>query len=68
MERRAFGQRVYRLRRLKGWTQEICVEKVGIGIRTLQMIESYRVEPTIDTVRKLAHAFGCGWRELLGKP
>lgn len=67
MNPKEFGQRVYRLRQAKGWTQEICSARAGISVRTLQMIESYRVEPTIETVRKLAEAFCCSWDDILGK-
>ena len=66
VDNRDFGQRVYRLRMAKKWTQEVCSARAGIGCRTLQMIEAYRVRPTLDTVRKLAVAFRCSWDDLLG--
>lgn len=68
MDPKEFGQRVYRLRMAKDWTQELCSEKVGISVRTLQMIESYSVSPTIDTAAKLAVAFNCSWNDILGEP
>jgi transcriptional regulator with XRE-family HTH domain len=68
MNPKEFGQRVYCLRQKKKWSQEICSARAGISVRTLQMIESYRVNPTIETVQKLARAFKCGWDDLLGKP
>ena len=66
MDVRDFGQRVYRFRLARKWTQVGCATRAQISIGTLQMIEAYRVQPTVDTVRKLAVAFGCSWEDLLG--
>jgi transcriptional regulator with XRE-family HTH domain len=66
MDVREFGQKVYRLRMAKKWTQVGCATRAQISIGTLQMIEAYKVRPTVDTVRKLALAFGCSWEDLLG--
>jgi transcriptional regulator with XRE-family HTH domain len=68
MDARAFGQKVYRFRMTRKWTQVGCATRAHISIGTLQMIEAYKVQPTIDTVRKLALAFKCSWEDLLGKP
>jgi transcriptional regulator with XRE-family HTH domain len=69
MDSRDFGQRVYRLRMAKKWTQEVCSARAGISCRTLQMIEAYRLkQPTVETTRKLAVAFKCAWDDILGKP
>lgn len=68
MDAKDFGQRVYRFRMEKGWSQELCSARAGISIRTLQMIESYSVMPTIETAGKLAVAFSCAWEDLLGPP
>ena len=68
MDVREFGQKVYRLRMARKWTQVGCATRARISIGTLQMIEAYKVRPTVDTVRKLAVAFKCSWDDLLGKP
>jgi transcriptional regulator with XRE-family HTH domain len=68
MNARDFGQRVYALRMKKGWTQIMCADRAGISLRNLRMIESYESSPTLETVQKLAVAFGCSWEDLLGKP
>ncbi|WP_424087802.1 helix-turn-helix domain-containing protein [Pseudomonas sp.] len=69
MVAREFGQKVYRLRMARKWTQEVCSGRAGISVRTLQMIESYSLKrPTIETAQKLAIAFRCSWEDLLGKP
>ena len=67
MDARDFGQKVYRLRMGRKWTQVRCATRAGISIGTLQMIEAYKVCPTVDTVRKLAVAFDCSWDDLLGQ-
>ena len=66
MDVRDFGQRVYRLRLARKWTQVGCATRAQVSIGTLQMIEAYKVRPTVDTVRKLAVALGCSWEDLLG--
>ena len=69
MTPKEFGQRVYKLRMAKGWTQEVCAGRAAITTRTLQKIESYRLQkPQVEIVRKLAVAFRCSWDDLLGKP
>ena len=68
MDAREFGQRVYRLRMAKKWTQVACATRAGISIGTIQMIEAYKVKPTVETVQKLAIAFRCSWEDLLGHP
>jgi DNA-binding XRE family transcriptional regulator len=69
MTPKEFGQRVYNLRRAKNWSQEVCAERAGISVRTLQMIESYSLKrPTVETTERLAAAFRCSWEDLLGKP
>lgn len=66
MDAREFGQRVYRLRQARKWTQVACTNRAKISICTLQMIEAYRVRPTVATVQKLAKAFHCSWEDILG--
>lgn len=66
MDARQFGQKVYRLRMAKKWTQIACARRAGISIGTMQMIEAYKVRPTVETVQKLAKAFKCNWEDLLG--
>lgn len=67
MEAKEFGQRVYRMRMARKWTQEMCADRAGISVRTLQMIESYSLKrPTVETTEKLASAFQCSWNDLLG--
>jgi len=68
MNAKEFGQRVYRLRMKRKWTQAMCADRAGISLRNLRMIESYLSSPTLTTVQKLAVAFDCSWEDLLGHP
>lgn len=62
-----FGQRVYRLRMARGWTQQMCADRSELTTRTIQKIESYRMANVpAETVRKLAVGFACTWNDLLG--
>jgi len=36
----------------------------GVQIRTINGVERYRIDPRLSTVRKLAGALGCDYREL----
>jgi transcriptional regulator with XRE-family HTH domain len=69
MTPREFGQRVYKLRMGKHWTQEVLAGRAGITVRTLQKIEAHQMlDVPVSTVRKLAAAFCCSWEDLLGQP
>jgi len=64
----AWGDRVRRLRRRKGWTQEELADRTGIGRRYIGSIETGDVEnPEPATVKKLAKAFGVSMRSI-GEP
>jgi transcriptional regulator with XRE-family HTH domain len=65
MNLRDFGQRVYRFRMAKKWTQDVCADRAGICVRTLQKVEGYKGAPAVDTVERLAEVFGCSFEELL---
>jgi transcriptional regulator with XRE-family HTH domain len=53
----------------RNWTQEMCADRAGMSVRTIQKIEAYEMEhPPVDTVSKLLVAFHCTWDELLGTP
>jgi transcriptional regulator with XRE-family HTH domain len=66
MTPKEFGQRLYRLRMEKGWTQEELAERAEITSRTIQRMESYRILPSVETLAKLVVALCCSWEDLLG--
>ena len=61
------GDQLKRLRRRAMLTQEQLAKKSGVGITTINRIETGAVEdPHFSTLRKLAQALGAELRELLG--
>jgi len=61
------GDRLKRLRRRRMLTQEQLAEKSGVGITTVNRIETGTVEdPHFSTLRKLARALDVEPRELVG--
>jgi transcriptional regulator with XRE-family HTH domain len=53
-ERTLLGQRVKRLRRLKGYTQEQLAERIEINPKDLSSIERGAENPTLDLLIRLA--------------
>lgn len=61
-----FGQRVRELRIKQGWSQKKLAHRANISERYLQRIESQQPpDATIDTIGKLAKAFGLSANKLL---
>lgn len=61
----SFGQRLRRLRKNKGLTQEELAFKVEISLMTLRRWENGNSTPRTEEVRKLAEALGVPQAELL---
>lgn len=49
----------------KGFSQELLAEDAGIGLRTVQRIESGQAEPRGDTLKRIAGALGLTPDDLL---
>jgi len=63
------GQRVRQLRRARGWSQQRLAVAAGIGLGTVEAIESSRTRvPQTDTLIRVADALGVGICALLGYP
>ena len=61
-----FADRLRRLRRRKGWTQEALAEYADMAVRQVQYLESKTPSPAkIDTLEKLAKAFKITLSKLL---
>jgi transcriptional regulator with XRE-family HTH domain len=55
----AIGEKVYWHRDARGWTQEELAKESGVSATTISHIESGAIErPRMNTVRRLARAFG----------
>ncbi len=53
-----------RLRRGKGFTQEVLAEKAGLSTRYTQSIEAGEYFPALPTLTKLREILGASWDEL----
>ena len=58
--------RIKRLRKSKGWTQEVLARKAKLSLGYLARLETGHHDPTVTTLRKLAKALGVPVAELLG--
>ena len=59
MDVSAIGEKVYWHRDERGWTQEELAKVSGISATTISHIESGAIEqPRMNTIRRLARAFG----------
>ena len=64
--RQRFADRLRQLRNRKGWTQEELAEYADMAVRQIQYLESKNPSPAkIDTIEKLAKAFGLSCSKLL---
>ncbi len=62
-----FGQRLARLRKEKGLTQEDVASQITISPQAVSKWENDNSEPDLDTLNKLADIFNCSVDELLGR-
>lgn len=61
-----FGNRLRDLRKRKGWTQEELAGRADIAYKHVQRLEGSHPSPVkIDTLEKLAKAFGLSCSKLL---
>lgn len=61
-----FGKRLRQPRKKRGWTQEDLAEHADMAVRQVQYLESKNPSPAkIDTIEKLAKAFGITCSKLL---
>jgi transcriptional regulator with XRE-family HTH domain len=59
------GKRLRALREKRGWSQEYCAEQCGLHRTYIGAVERGERNVTLDTVDKIASAFGMTGRELL---
>ena len=62
------GDRLKEFRRQTGLTQEALADLVGVHPLTISHFECGRVEPSLDTLRRLAAALGVQPGDLLNQP
>ena len=62
------AKRLKELRKKAGWSQQKLAEKAGLSYNTITKIEqSVATMPTIQTMIKIADAFGITLDELVGR-
>jgi len=62
-----FASNLKRMREERGITQEMLAEAVDLNVRTLQRIESAKMNPLTTTLMRLQAALGCSWEDLFRK-
>jgi len=60
-----FGNRVKRLRKSKGWTQEELARRAGLHRTYVGSIERYERNVSLINISKIAKALGVGVQKLL---
>ena len=62
------AKRIKELRKKSGWSQQKLAEKAGVSYNTVAKIEQGAATmPTIQTMIKIADAFGISLDELVGR-
>ena len=60
------GKRIYKLRKEKGWRLQDLSNESGVSLTTLTLLENNRnTNVTVDTLGKIAIAFGLSFEELI---
>ena len=60
------GKRIYKLRKAKGWRLRDLSNESGVSLATLTLLENNRnTNVTVDTLGKIAVAFGLSFEELI---
>lgn len=58
------GERIRKLRKSRGWTQDELAERAGMNGRHLSRFETGQLEPPLRTLRRIAEAFEVPVEEL----
>lgn len=62
----SLSQQIHRLRKERGWTQEMLAEKVSVTHRHVSRWETARTRPSGRMLKRLAEVFGVLVDDLLG--
>ncbi len=60
-----FPERVARLRKQKGWTQQVLADHVGVQVLQIRRYESAKSQPTLEAIKRMAVALGVTADELI---
>ena len=67
VKRSVFGERLFRIRKARGITQEKLGEKVGVTKRVIAFYEGDKEEPPPDLLKKIAKALNVTVSHMLGE-
>ena len=59
------GENIRKVRDLKGFSQQVLAESIGLSQKQLSRIETNQVSPTFDTLEKICEALGITLKNLL---
>ena len=65
MNNNLLGQRIKKLRKQKGMSQEFLAEESGLSLRTIQRIEKGETNPTGESLKRLSNALNVNPDELI---
>lgn len=60
-----FAEKLSRMRKEKGLTQEAMAKKVGVGIAQMRRYEGGKSSPTLEVIKNMARALGVSSDELI---
>ncbi|SDO80745.1 LexA family protein [Halobacillus aidingensis] len=61
-----FGEKLKKLRKLEGWTQEYVAKKLGVSKQTYSHYERENRTPSLKTIQKLAKIYDVDMDEIFG--
>ena len=67
VKRSAFGERLYKIRKARGMTQEILGQKIGVTKRMVAFYEGDHAGPTPELLQRMAAGLSVTVNHLLGK-
>jgi transcriptional regulator with XRE-family HTH domain len=66
--RQRVAESVKRLRTARGWSQDELAERAGNSGKSISLIETCKVSPTVDALASIASGFGVDVADLFGDP
>ena len=66
--RQRVAESVKQLRTARGWSQDELAERAGKSGKSISLIETCKVSPTVDALASIASGFGVDVADLFGDP
>lgn len=66
LDYKLLGERIYKLRKQKGWRLQDLSNESGVSLATVTLLENNKnTNVTVETLEKIAVAFGLSFEELI---